>query len=299
MNLLVTGAWQGYDACREKLNSMGHACVFMQQESVPLPVSAEWPEGIVGNGIFLYHPMECFPRLRYVQLTSAGTDRVPMDYVEKNGITLHTARGVYSAPMAEYVIGGILQLLKQAAFFRNNQEKRRWEKRRDLGELNGRTVVIVGCGSVGTACAERLKAFGCRIHGLARSQRQHPAFDSISHVDRLDDMLPQADILILACPLTSKTRGMLNAKRLRRLKDNCIVVNVSRGAVLDEWSLIQELPRLKGAILDVFEEEPLPEASPLWTMENAIITPHVSFIGDGNSERMNALVLKNLAEICK
>ena len=294
MNLLVTGAWQGYDACREKLNSMSHSCVFLQQESDPLPVSADWPEGIVGNGIFLYHPIDSFPHLRYVQLTSAGTDRVAMEYIEKNGITLHTARGVYSLPMAEYVIGGILQLLKQAAFFRNNQENHRWEKRRDLGELTGRTVVVVGCGSVGTTCAERLKAFGCQVFGFARSQRHHPAFERITQVGELDDMLPHADILILACPLTSETRGMLNADRLHLLKDNCIVVNIARGAVLDEQSLIQELPRLKGAVLDVFDEEPLPETSPLWGIENVILTPHVSFIGDGNSERMNALILRNL-----
>ena len=294
MNLLVTGAWQGYDACREKLNSMGHSCVFLQQESDPLPVSADWPEGIVGHGIFLYHPMDGFPRLRYVQLTSAGTDRVPMDYIEKKGITLHTARGVYSAPMAEFAIGGILQLLKQAAFFRQKQEEHRWEKRRDLGELTGRTVVIVGCGSVGTACAERLKAFGCQVFGFARSARQHPAFEYIDSVDGLDDALPHADVLILACSLTDETRNLMNSNRLRFMKDGCILVNIARGAILDQQALIDILPLLGGAVLDVFEEEPLPETSPLWTMENVILTPHVSFIGNGNTKRLNTLILDNL-----
>lgn len=134
-----------------------HKVVFMQWENGELPCEYEWIEGIVGNGIFLSHSIEKFEKLSYIQLTSAGYDRVPMDYVKEHHIEIYNARGVYSIPMAEFAIGGVLQLYKQARIFSNNQKNHQWIKRRGLLELNEKSVCIIGCGSVGTECAKRFR----------------------------------------------------------------------------------------------------------------------------------------------
>ena len=144
MNLLITGAWNDGKNCIEKIKAMGHQVVFMQYEKDALPCAYDWVEGVVCNGLFLSHPIENFSNLRYIQLTSAGFDRVDMSYVTAHGIEIHNARGVYSIPMAEFALCGVLQLYKQAAFFRENQRQHLWEKHRGLSELCGKQVLIVG-----------------------------------------------------------------------------------------------------------------------------------------------------------
>lgn len=117
--------------------------------------------------------IEKFKNLRYIQLTSAGYDRVPLDYVKEHQIEIHNARGVYSIPMAEFAISGVLQLYKQARFFDNNQKNHQWIKHRGLLELNEKTVCIVGCGSVGTECAKHFAAFGCQVVGIDLYQEKN------------------------------------------------------------------------------------------------------------------------------
>ena len=165
MNLLITGAWQEAREHFDEIEALGHSIVFMQQEKDALPCDPGWVEGTICNGLFLHHPIDAFPNLRFIQLTSAGFDRVDMAYVQSHGIEIHSARGVYSIPMAEFALCGVLRLYKQTRFFEENQRAHRWEKHRGLRELFGKTVVIVGCGSVGTECAKRFSAFGCRVIG--------------------------------------------------------------------------------------------------------------------------------------
>ena len=153
MKLLITGAWQGAKEHLDALRAMGHEVAFLQQEKEALPVDPAWVEGVICNGLFLHHPLSDFPNLRYIQLTSAGFDRVPMDEVKAGGVEIRNARGVYSVPMAEHAVWGVLSLYHQAPFFLRNQAHARWEKHRGLLELAGKTVCILGTGSVGTACA--------------------------------------------------------------------------------------------------------------------------------------------------
>ena len=294
MNLLITGAWQQAKEHIAEIEQMGHTVAFLQYEKDELPCAYEWVEGIIGNGIFLTHPIEKFVNLRYIQLTSAGFDRVPMDYVKEHNIMIHNARGVYSVPMAEFAVSGVLQLYKQASFFRENQQKHQWVKERDIMEIYGKRVVIVGCGSVGTECAKRFGAFGCRVIGVDVMAREDEQYDVIKALDTLDQELSAADILILSVPLTDMTRRLMNAERLKRLKHDAILVNISRGSVVDERALEQCINRIGGAVLDVFESEPLAEDSILWDMENVLVTPHNSFVGEGNGRRMRELFLSNL-----
>ena len=116
MNLLITGAWHGAQEHIAEIEAMGHEVRFLQWEKDEI-VDPDWVEGVIGNGLFLHHPIESFPNLQYIQLTSAGFDRVPMDYVKAHGIEIHNAKGIYSIPMAEYAVAGVLQLYKQSRFF--------------------------------------------------------------------------------------------------------------------------------------------------------------------------------------
>ena len=293
MNLLITGAWHGAQEHIAEIEAMGHEVRFLQWEKDEI-VDPDWVEGVIGNGLFLHHPIESFPNLQYIQLTSAGFDRVPMDYVKAHGIEIHNAKGIYSIPMAEYAVAGVLQLYKQSRFFYENQKAHRWEKHRGLLELNGKTVLIVGCGDVGTECAKRFRAFGCKVVGINRTVRDKPTFDVIQPLSELDAVLPEANVIILTLGLNTETKHILDAKRLKGLKTGVVLVNLARGGLIDEEALLTVLPRLTGAVLDVFEEEPLPMSSPLWERENVILTPHNSFVGDGNGERIAQMILDTL-----
>ena len=301
MNLLVTGAFAWTENELSELRRLGHEVVFIQQEKSPLPCDADWVEGIIGNGIFLYHPISEFTSLRYIQLTSAGFDRIPMDYVKQHGIEIHNARGVYSIPMAEFAISGILQLVKQSRFFYENQKQHIWEKSRTLGELAGKTAVIVGAGNIGAEIAKKLQAFDVTVVGIDITTDERPYFEKIELFENLDEQLKTADIVVLTLPLTDDTKGMFRKSKFNLMKSSSVFVNIARGQLVVENDLIDALKKkkLSGAVLDVFEEEPLDESSPLWDMENVIITPHNSFVGDGNHARMLDVIMSNLKRVAK
>lgn len=296
MNLLLTGAWAEAQAHIHELEARGHAVAFLPNEKDALPCDPAWVEGVVCNGLFLYHSIDAFPHLRLIQLTSAGLDRVPLEKIRARDIRLYNARGVYSAPMAEFALAGVLALCKRLPFFLDRQKARTWEKRRDLWELGGRKVTVLGCGSVGTECARRFTALGCAVTGVDLFPREDAAYEAVLPLKALDGLLPETDVLILTLPLTPETRGLMDNRRLALLKNGAIFVNIARGPVADEAALIEALVdgKLSGAVLDVFETEPLPESSPLWTLENVILTPHNSFVGNGSGPRLSRLVLENL-----
>lgn len=295
MNLLVTGAFAMTEKDLNSLQALGHNVLFMQQEKEDLPCEYGWVEGIIGNGIFLYHPIEKFSSLKFIQLTSAGFDRVPMEYVEKKGIEIFNARGVYSIPMAEYALAGVLSLYKKLEFFSSNQKKHIWEKHRGVMELFGKTVLIVGAGNVGSECAKRFSALGCRVFGVDLCPTNNEFFAQVLPMSEMDKMLKTADIVVLTLPLTDETKGMFDKTKFDLMKDGALFVNISRGAVVNTKDLIEALNKnLGGAVLDVFETEPLEENSPLWDMEKVIITPHNSFVGEGNKQRLFDVIVNNL-----
>ena len=295
MKLLITGAWKCTSEQLNQIELMGHSVVFMQNEKDELPCSYEEVEGVICNGLFLHHSIEKFTLLRYIQLTSAGFDRVPMDYVQAHGIAIYNARGVYSIPMAEFAISGVLQLYKQSKFFYKNQKRSVWEKHRGLLELYGKTVCIVGCGNVGTECAKRFSIFGCKVIGVDLFPREDIAYEKIYALTSLDEALLQSDVVVLTLPLTEETRYMMNEQRFAKIKNGSVLVNIARGAVVDEQALLKALDeKLLGAVLDVFEEEPLSADNPLWKKANVIVTPHNSFAGDGNALRLQEVIFKSL-----
>ena len=296
MNLLITGAWQEAKEHIEKIRNMGHEVVFLQQEKDPLPCDYTWVEGVICNALFLHHPYEKFENLKYVQLNSAGLDRLPAAKMEAEGVEIRNARGVYSVPMAEYALGGVLEIYKRFPQFRESQTRHAWEKRRDLLELSGKTVCILGCGSIGSECARRFTAFDCSVIGVATACRSQPFFEEIVALEDLDAVLPQADVVVVTIPLTETTRHLLDESRFARMKHGALLVNMARGAIVDTNALVAALKsgRLSGAVLDVFEEEPLSADSELWDFENVLITPHNSFVSDRVQQRMTQVIFENL-----
>lgn len=291
MKTLVTGALQATDEELKQLEAMGLDITFLQNERDEV-ISPEQFEAVIGNGLFLYTPIERFTNLKYIQLTSAGTDRVPVDYVQSQGIELHNATGVYSKPMAEWTIMRLLELYKNAdKLFQNNS----WSKDRTWRELGGKTACIVGFGSNGRAIAKLLKAFDVNVCVVNRTEKESPYIDEYYPLEKLDEALGKADIVIMAIALADETRQLVNAERFAAIKDGAVFINAARGALVDEAALIEALgTKLAGAALDVFAVEPLPDDSPLRQIPNLLISNHNSFVGENNHERLMNVVIENL-----
>ena len=200
------------------------------------------------------------------------------------GVVVCNARGVYDGPLAEWVVGAILAFQRGFVRARDAQATGEWASF-ELDELAGRRVVILGFGSIGTAVAERLRPFGVEIVGIARTRR-----DGALGLEDLDAVLPGADVLVDLLPLTGETAGFLDARRLGLLPDGALLVNGGRGRTVDTPALVRELEggRLRAA-LDVTDPEPLPTGHPLWTLPNALISPHVAGDSAGAAERAFAL----------
>ena len=296
MKLLLTGAFNYTDAQKEKLNNLGYDVTFVQDERIELSIDVSCYDAVVCNGLFLTNPIEKFKSLKFIQVTSAGLDRLPLDYIEENGIELKSARGVYSVPMAEWALTGVLSLYKSFGFFADNQKKSQWVKNRNIRELCGDTVCVVGCGSVGTECAKRFKAMGTNIVGVDIVNPQNEIYDEFFLIDEIKTALKKADVVVLTLPLTEKTKDLVNDELLENFKDGAILVNIARGAVVNEKALLDALncKKLGGAVLDVFQNEPLCEDSPFWSMENVIVTPHNSFVSVKNNERLFKVIYDNL-----
>jgi len=294
--LLLTGAFKYSQEQLNRLESLGYEVKFVQDERKVLNIDASNIDAVVCNSLFLYNNIKEFKNLRTIQLTSAGLDRVPLDYIKEKEIQLFNARGVYSIPIAEWAILKILEIYKKSRVFYKSQEQHKWEKQRNLLELTDKTAAIIGYGSVGREIAKRLKAFGVNVISVDRQVKEDEYVDESIFIDNLDTALVKSDIIVLTLPLTDETRYLINKHRINLVKNNAALINVSRGGIIDEADLIESLREDKflGVALDVFEEEPLNE-SPLWDFENVIVTPHNSFVSDKVNERLFELMIENLS----
>lgn len=219
-----------------------------------------------------------FKKLKWMHVISAGLEKVPLVEFDRQGVIITNARGIHAVPMAEHTIGVMLASARQTAQFVLNQSRRMWDRTLRLAELNGRTLGIVGAGAIGKGIAGKARAFDMTILGLNTDGRHVEGFDRMYARGQLLDMLPDCDYVVVVTPLTPATRGMIGAEELAVMKNTAILINISRGPVLDTNALIDALKanRIAGACLDVFDTEPLPADSPLWNLPGVLITPHVS-----------------------
>ena len=253
--------------------------------------------GAVPAGV-LDHLVSRAPKLRWVHSASAGVDRISTAAVRERRLVVTNARGVFSRPIAEYVVMMALAISRRLPQLLELQRERTWQplRGRELSEL---TVGIVGYGSIGEEVAYLLAPFGCRI----LATRRHPdrgAGDAegveLFGLDELRDVLRESDIVVVAAPLTDETAGMIGAEQLAEMREDAWLINIARGRLLDELALRRALESgwIGGAVLDVFSEEPLSPESPLYRTPNVIITPHTSWASDRVIERTVELFVDNL-----
>ena len=221
--------------------------------------------------------------LQWVHCLGAGVETLPLDDLARRGIRVTNGAGLYGDALAEFAIAAMLWFAKDLRRLDRNQSARRWEPFY-VERLEGKSVGIIGMGGIGRAVARRAEAFGMTVRGATSS----------SAVDLVDELIATSDHLVLSTPLTAETRGLLSRERLRRMPDHAVLINVSRGAVVDEGALIEELGRIRGAALDVFETEPLPADSPLWGLGNVLVSPHSADRTRDSMERAVAFFLGNL-----
>jgi phosphoglycerate dehydrogenase-like enzyme len=245
----------------------------------------------------LDHVVSRAPNLAWIHSFSAGIDRVATPVVRERGLMVTNARGVFSRPIAEYVVMMCLAIARRLPQLLELQRERTWQplRGRELGSL---TVGIVGYGSIGSEVARMLAPFETRIVATRRhaERRADESNVELFGFDRLGEVLRASDVVVVAAPLTEETAGMIGAEQLLQMREDAWLINVARGRLLDEVALRRALESgtIAGAVLDVFTDEPLPDDSPLYATPNLIITPHTSWSSDRVVDRSIGLFTDNL-----
>lgn len=281
--------------CRPFFNSTDIECYHYysnEPESLPL----EEIEVIIGFPKRNLLEPQTMPNLKMIQLPSAGYDKIPLDDLKKRGIICANASGVYSIPIAEWVIAKILEIIKQSRYYYQNQEKLVWKKNYNMFELPGMRALIFGTGSIGQQIAKRLRAFDVIVDGVNSDGREIMYFNQCLNMENGKKASGNYEILIFSLPNNKHTAGLVNSDFLANVKKNVIIINVGRGTLISEPDLMDALnkEKIRGVALDVTEKEPLPVSSELWTHPNVIISPHSSFISDKIDQRRVELITFNV-----
>ncbi len=214
---------------------------------------------------------------RWIHFLSAGVEKIWTMEFDKSGPLMTKSSGVHGAPMSEYAIGAMLYFTKQFGRFHQQARQREWQ-RSWLDELTGKQLTVLGLGHIGQSLARRAKAFDMVVAGSLRQLRSVDCVDRVVSLENIDGELSNTDFLVCCLPLTEETRGLVNTEWLGKLKPGAVLIDISRGGVVKGDAVINALNAgiLRGAALDVFEQQPLPKDSPLWQREDVLITPHVS-----------------------
>ena len=242
------------------------------------------------------------PRLKFIQSISSGVDQYSKEQLAAKGVRLASAAGVNARAVAEHAIALVLALARRIPEARDNQARKVWRgmigdltQRED--ELAGKTMMVVGMGRIGSHLAKLAKAFDMRVIGIRRDPKSGTnGADSIHGMSEVVKLVPQADLVVLTCALTPETRGLMSAAAFAAMKPSAYFINVARGHVADEAALIKTLEagRIAGAGIDVTADEPLPAASPLWTMPQVLVTPHTAGETRAYEDNVLDILMENL-----
>lgn len=233
-------------------------------------------------------------RLKWIQLTSKGIAHVPEEIRENYLITNN--KNASAIPIAETIMGYIFYFYKNFPIFNQNKTKKLWKPKTDMLELTGKTILFLGTGEIAKETVKKLAPHEVTILGINTEGRATEGFSEVFPLSHLERCLERADISISTLPDTKDTKHILNEESLSHTKEGSVLINISRGAILKEAALISFLEKdhFRGVALDVFEEEPLPETSPLWDFDRLLITPHSSFFSDYYKERLFQMIYKNI-----
>ena len=242
--------------------------------------------------------LDLYPNLKWLQSLSAGVDMLPLKKLAERNVILTNVRGAHKIQMAEHVIWSILMLLRQGVVFVRQQGQKIFSAKPKVDEMYGKTVCIVGAGTIGREIARKCSAFDMTVYGISRSGRPDPAFAKVGTHEEMSEILALSDIVVVVLPLTSDTKNFVNAKFINSMKQGSLLINAARGPVTDEQELLQALQngKISAAALDVFVQEPLPEDSPFWGLENVFITPHIGGRTIKAADKMLDVFTSNLSK---
>ncbi len=267
----------------------------VQQRFAALVAAAEVLYGFMVSTEQAHRTLAAAPNLRWFQSTSAGVDELIGAGFGERSVAITTSSGVHATPIAEFVLHLMLMFAKEARKSLKAQSQKRW-RRFTPSELKDATVGVVGLGHIGSEIARLAKSFGCRVLAVDRTREEASVVDELLTLADLPRLLAASDFVILSLPLSTETRHLIGEAELRAMKRSAVLINICRGAVIDEAALVRALREgwIAGAGLDVFEREPLPPESELWGMENVIISAHVSGGTEHYFERAVPIFCENL-----
>ncbi|CAB3636132.1 D-2-hydroxyacid dehydrogenase [Achromobacter pestifer] len=292
----LAGSGQPYTLCHPQHGKPSDAQVAFVSRDI---TGASTKFQITPETALYYEAMRDAPALRWAHVHSAGADREIYQSLHARGVAITTSQGASDAVVAQTAIGGVLALARCLPQLAADQREHAWRPLlgpRTPRDLAGQHAVVVGWGGIGQRIGEWLLALGLTLSVVRHSATPVAQARRTVVYGELPGLLPEADWLVLACPLTPATRELVDRRALAALPAHASVINVARGHVIDEPALIDALAagRLGGAFLDVFQQEPLPPESPLWALDNVIVTPHSAGFSDGNPARVRGLFLDNL-----
>lgn len=288
-----------YDYGLEKMNqikNLGYEIFIKKEKDLVVTDDIRDIDVLVCYDPFRTLKIENLNKLKWIQLSSIGIDQIPKQIILERNIIVTNNKGGYSIPIGEWIVLKILELLKNSKNFYNQQISRIWKIDTSVLELYGKTVSFIGTGSIAIEAAKRLRGFEVNIIGVNTSGNSVEYFDKCYSIDELDYVISISDIVIISLPYTNKTHNLINEDRLELFKKDSFLINISRGNIIDENSLIKTLKegKIKGAALDVFKNEPIPKESVLWELENVIITPHNSWMSEMRNDRRFITIFDNL-----
>ncbi|MTH54990.1 D-2-hydroxyacid dehydrogenase [Bacillus mangrovi] len=284
--------------------NLGESYVKRIQEVIPdwtLIVGREedvWKDEIAGADVIagwrkgMTQHLESARELKWIQSWSAGVNNMPLEAFGERSIILTGAAGVHAYPISETIFALMLGLTRKIHTYVRNQQGKAWHHAGLKLELHNKTIGILGVGAIGKETAKIAKAFNMNVLGLRNSGEPYEYADQMYKPEDLNRMLPQCDYVVITLPLTKDTERMIKKEQFQLMKNSAFLINIGRGAIIAEDDLVKALEQgeIAGAGLDVFEQEPLPESSPLWEMENVIVTPHTA----GSTEYYDERVIEDI-----
>lgn len=294
MKALITYRYK--DEEFENLRSLGSDIIFRHEKDISFSDDIKDIDLMVCTNPFDKIDIGQFSNLKWIQLLTAGINQVPEEKILKKGITLTNNRGGYSIPIAEWIVLKILEMYKNSKEFYERQNKKIWKMDTSLLEVYDKTIGFLGTGSIAQEAARRLNGFGVNIIGINSNGNDTEYFHKCYNTTKIKEIVSTFDVLVIAAPYTEKTHHIIDRNIFDNMKDGVYIVNIARGSIIDEKALINNLRsgKVKKAALDVFEIEPLPNDSPLWEMDNVIISPHNSWSSEMNHRRRYEIVYNNM-----
>lgn len=280
----------------DKIGDLGYELISIAEKNITYSEELKDVEILTCYNPFETLDISKMKKLKWIQLSSAGIDQLPIEYVKNNGIIVTNNRGGYSIPMGEWIVLKILELLKHSHKLYEKQKNKLWKMDTTILELCGKTISFIGTGSIAEEAAKRLKGFDVKILGLNTTGKKVQNFDKCYPLKDINEMLEISDVVVITIPYTKETHHLIDDEKFKRMKDASYIVNVARGSIINEKDLIKNIQagKIHGAALDVVEEEPLHFDSPLWNLENVIITPHNSWISDMRNTRRFNMIYDNM-----